>query len=507
MRRVGRLPIGGLVIVALSLATLTAQQQPTWPMVVSTTALPAIDRGLIVDGPATPGLSRRPAFGDLQPYAAGVVVVKFKPGLSLNARSALMAMVEGAGSSVPAHANFEIIQIPQDEDPVAAARRLSAQPDVEYAQANYRAFTEFTPSDPFYSLQWNYPLLDMERAWDVNQGASSSVIVAVLDTGLAYGSELLRYQTFTSLVDGVVYPSIGTVDVPFAPASDLVGSNRIVAPRDFIWEGTKPYDLDGHGTHVAGTIGQLTNNGIGGAGMAFNVRLMPVKVLDSEWDHIFRSPSSGSDSVIAAGIRYAVDNGAKVLNMSAGRDGATSPVVRDALAYAVSRGAFVALSAGNEYRNGNPPRAYAGAAPEIEGVVAVGAIGRQRQRAVYSSTGPFVELVAPGGDMERDGPSGGIYQQTFDLAMVQTFGLGLSRYRAPRFDVIGVVPSQGTSMAAPHVAGFAALLIQQGITSPAAIEAAMKKYATDLGPAGRDDEFGYGLINPRATLRGLGLAK
>jgi serine protease len=94
-----------------------------------------------------------------------------------------------------------------------------------------------------------------------------------------------------------------------------------------------------------------------------------------------------------------------------------------------------------------------------------------------------------------------------DLSLALTFTGSVSQYRAPRFDVFDYFYFQGTSMATPHVAGFAALLMQQGITSPAAIEAAMKRYATDLGPAGRDDQYGYGLINPRATLRGLGLAR
>jgi subtilisin family serine protease len=118
-----------------------------------------------------------------------------------------------------------------------------------------------------------------------------------------------------------------------------------------------------------------------------------------------------------------------------------------------------------------------------------------------------VELAAPGGNSRVGGTEGEILQQTFDLDLVETYLRGPARYQAPRFDSFAYEFFQGTSMAAPHVAGFAALLIQQGITSPAAIEAIMKRYATDLGPAGRDNEYGYGLINPRASLRGLGLAK
>jgi serine protease len=107
----------------------------------------------------------------------------------------------------------------------------------------------------------------------------------------------------------------------------------------------------------------------------------------------------------------------------------------------------------------------------------------------------------------RGGTEAGIVQQTYDLSLTETFLSGPARYTAPRFDVFTYQFFQGTSMATPHVAGFAAMLMQQGITSPAAIEAVMKRYATDLGATGRDDEYGHGLINPRAALRGLGLAK
>jgi serine protease len=140
-------------------------------------------------------------------------------------------------------------------------------------------------------------------------------------------------------------------------------------------------------------------------------------------------------------------------------------------------------------------------------MVAVGAVGRDIERALYSSVGSFIEIVAPGGDFTRGGATSGILQQTLDLDLVETYLGSVSQYRAPRFDSFAYFYFTGTSMATPHVSGFAAMLMQQGITSPAAIEAIMKQYATDLGNVGRDDEYGYGLINPRASLRGLGLAK
>jgi serine protease len=202
-----------------------------------------------------------------------------------------------------------------------------------------------------------------------------------------------------------------------------------------------------------------------------------------------------------------VDNGAKVINLSIGRSGRPAPAVHEAIAYAVSRGTFVVVAGGNGFEEGNDIERFAEFAPDIDGMVAVGAIGRDRRRAFYSNTGPYIELVAPGGNTRVGGTGGGILQQTFDFDFVDTFVSGPSQYRAPRFDMFTYDFLQGSSMAAPHVAGFAAMLMQQGITSPAAIEAAMKRYAVDLGEPGRDDEYGHGLINPRASLRGLGLAR
>src|SRR5204863_2679097 len=118
------------------------------------------------------------------------------------------------------------------------------------------------------------------------------------------------------------FPALGNLTLPFVTATELGPSSRFVAPHDFIWEpinSNLPLDLDGHGTHVSGTIGQTTNNNAGTAGVAFNVKLMPVKVIDSNWDDIFGAPNFATDDTVARGIRYAADNGAKVINMSIGR--------------------------------------------------------------------------------------------------------------------------------------------------------------------------------------------
>jgi serine protease len=502
-----------LIVAALCLVTVAAQDLiPTSRRSVSTAPVQAIDAGLRMRGmpravrKSTDSSTRR-AVATTR-YVRGSVIVKFRPGTSAAAEAAIRALVQGQATADLPYASFDLVALDDASDPEAVALRLAAQPDVEYAQARYRVRPMFRPNDPFYSLQWNFPAIDMERAWDINPGASASVTVAVLDSGLAYTNTSLDFvQSVPQSIDGVLFPALGTVRIPFAAAPDLGGPERFVAPRDFIWDDGEPVDMDGHGTHVAGTIGQLTNNALGVAGMAFNTRLMPIKVIDTFWDEYFRSPFVGTDDVVARGVRYAVDNGARVLNMSIGRTGPPAPVVQDALVYAVGKGAFVAIASSNEFLDGNPVPRFAEIGPQINGVVTVAAVGRDRQRAVYSGTGSYVELSAPGGDSVRGGGLGMILQQTYDFDFTDTFVNGAAGFRAPRFDVLEYVFYEGSSMATAHVSGLAALLYQQGITNPAAIEAAMKRFATDLGASGRDNEYGHGLINPRASLRGLGIIR
>jgi serine protease len=522
----------GLVVLALQGQTPAT----TGLRVVEGLGLPAVDTGALRGEPRavhTPRTTPRRALDAAvaaesrvgpsgTPYARGKVIVKFRPGLSgaSNIQSLRSVSSSATVAARADYADFDIVTIDPGDDAESMAAALRQRPDVEYAQASYYLHTMFVPNDPFYKqLQWNLPLIDIERAWDIQPQAGSSITVAVIDTGIAYTNATITTNIlgFRDVLGS--YPPISNAIIPYSAATQLVTPGRIVAPHDFINNTNMPLDFSGHGTHVSGTIGQLTDDGVGAAGVAFNVKLMPLKVICEEWDVLFGASMSrcSTDDNVAQAIRYAADNGAKVINMSIGRDAPSTcatnrnqsgcaPVIEDAMNYAVGKGVFIAVSAGNSFEDGNPTQTPAEIASRIQGAVSVGAVDLSKNHAPYSSSGSWVELAAPGGG-GGSADLGYVWQQTFSPRFVETFDLPPSQYSAPRFDILAHVGFAGTSMAAPHVAGVAALLMQQGITSPAAVEAALERFAIDLGTAGRDDLYGFGLIDARNSLFGLGLAK
>jgi serine protease len=497
--------------------------------------LPAVDTGALVGehqsirssqgrpaGALRAALASGGRVGSSGAYARGRVIVKFRAGATaVSQTQSLRSASPTAALSVRApYADFDEVTIDDSEDAEAVAAAFRERPDVEYAQPAYFMHPMLVPNDQFYKqLQWNLPLIGLERAWDIQPQAGSSITVAVIDTGLAFANATITVNILPFIDDfGTRYPPIPNARIPYAAATQIATPERIVFPHDFVNNTSAPFDFDGHGTHVSGTIGQATNDGIGAAGVAFNVKVMPVKVICGDWDVLFGTPASrcGSDDQVAQGIRYAADNGAKVINMSIGRETPSNcgsnrnqpgcaPAVEDALNYAVGKGVFVAMSAGNEFEDGNPTQ-LAEIASRIQGVVSVAAIDQFKNHARYSSSGSWIELSAPGGG-GGSSDLGYVWQQTFRPTATDTFDLPVALYIAPRFDIFATVGYAGTSMASPHVAGVAAMLMQQGITNPAAVEAALEKFALDLGTAGRDDMFGFGLIDARNSLFGMGAIK
>jgi type VII secretion-associated serine protease mycosin len=286
--------------------------------------------------------------------------------------------------------------------------------------------------DPRRWEQWALDRVPYEPTWSASRG--SGVTVAVVDTGVLAAHEDLA---------GAVVPGV-----------DLAADAPLVDP----W-GAGMVDPGGHGTHVAGIVAARANNGRGVAGGAPSARIMPVRVLDAH--------GSGTSDDVAEGIIWAVDHGARVVNLSLG--GGESAGMRAAIQYAVSKNVVVVAAAGNAFQSGNAPL-YPAAYPEA---IAVAAVNGNLDHASFSNTGSYVDIAAPG-----------------DL-ILSTYGASVTDYQY----------MNGTSMATPYVAAAAALVVAKNkALSATRVRQILESTATDRGAPGRDDTFGHGVVDPRRAV-------
>ncbi len=317
-----------------------------------------------------------------------------------------------------------------DKQLLNALKKSKLAKETEFIEPNYIYKTSEVPNDPQYSQQWNLRSINVESAWDETKG--SGVTVAVIDTGISKVPDLEQ--------------------------------TKFVKGYDFVNDRIEADDDAGHGTHVAGTIAQSTNNNYGVAGVAYEANLMPLKVLGAS--------GGGTVADIAEAIRFAADNDADVINMSLGGPGESS-LMEEAINYAHQKGVFIVAAAGNSNENS---ASYPARYPHVVGVSALDPAGN---KAPYSNFGAGVDISAPGGS-----EIGKILQETIDPET------GL-----PVFESY-----QGTSMASPHVAGVAALVKASGIKEPDEILQVLKQSVRTV----QEDplnHFGAGHVDAAAAVK------
>ena len=384
------------------------------------------------------------------------VIVKFKSDTPQEIRDQIIAQFGCLTADECMYADLHLLQVPESQTPEQMISLFQSFEEVEYADFNHIFKLLLVPNDPLYFLQWNLYNninggVNIEEAWDIQKG-DPNVTIAVIDSGIAY-------EDF-----GI-----------YRKAPDLA-ETRFVPGYDFVNNDSHPNDDEGHGTHVTGTIAQSTNNDLGVAGVAFDCSIMPVKVMGSD--------GTGSVFDIVDGIYYAVANDANVINMSLGAD-SNSTAMKQAVKYAYSQGVTIVCAAGNNFEDGNQP-SYPAAYDKY--CIAVGATRFDETKSYYSNTGSYLDIAAPGGDMNvdqnGDGNPDGILQQTFDDDP----------------SVFNYYFGDGTSFASPHVAGTAGLLVSKGVKSPDKVRQALEKSAKDLGPVGWDEEYGWGLLDVLGAL-------
>jgi serine protease len=429
---------------------------------------------LLLGALATPA-----AASDAPSYPTGELIVSYERGTTHADRTDVRREL-GIRSAGTISDTSQVVEIDSGQDTLGTAKALESDPRVKYALPNYEAHASFVPNDPgrgglgqWTELQWNFldPFgIRVLGAWDnsirAGHAGGQGVIVAVLDTGIAYRTSR-----------------------PYKRAPDLSRS-RFIRGHDFVRGNSLPYDRNGHGTFVAGTVAQSTNNGIGVTGVAYGSRIMPVRVLDFE--------GKGDVATIASGIRFAARRGAQIINMSfefdIGLTASQIPDVISAIRYAHRKGVVLVGAAGNAE---DTSVAYPAAS---RNVISVGATTEHGCLAEYSNTGYGLDLVAPGGgaDAVIDGDPNcksfetagrDIFQFTFTGGGFRSFGLP-SGY-------------EGTSMSVPHISGTIALLLATGALgpkpTPEAILNRLQGTARDLGPPGYDSTYGWGLIDATAA--------
>ena len=418
----------------------------------------------------TPALARFGVRSSTPAATPGSRVLHLRPGESVSAAIARLRRQSGVAYAVP---NFI----------AHAAGGASGNGSTKAAQAELAG--EFYPDDGGRSdrargwerMQWNLlpgSGVNAPEAWgnllDDRRAGGRGVVVAVLDTGVAYRD----WKQFQRSPD--------------------FGRTRFVAPYDFVSNNKFPLDRNGHGTFVAGIIAESTNNGIGLTGLAYGASIMPIRVLDSSGE--------GDEATIARGIRYAVNHGAQIINLSLEflpsqvNSGSEIPQIVSAIGYAHRHGVTVVGAAGNDETD---QIAYPARAP---GVISVGATTRDRCLADYSNGGDGLDLVAPGGGNdaimpgepdchpERSLPS--IYQLTL------TSPPHWNRFGYPTYYI-------GTSMSSPEVAAAAALVIASRVIgphpTPDQILTRLEETATTLpvGATKPNSDYGYGLLNAGAA--------
>jgi serine protease len=421
-------------------------------------------------------------------YVPAEVVVHYAP--IATAPHAVLARAGMSASRQVLAAHTTLIHLVHGEHLAAALRHLRAEHDVQWAVPDYVAHaTEAAPTQPrglipndvgavtepggWQKLQWNFAgpfSVNAPEAW-ANVAADGApggkgVTVAVLDTGVAYANR-----------------------GPFRRSPDF-SRYTFVAGYDFVGKNRYPNDRNGHGTFVAATIAEATDNRYGLTGLAFAAHIMPVRVLDTQGE--------GEASTIAEGVMFAVRHGAQVINLSLefspGVTAADIPELIEAIRYARRHRVLVVAAAGNE---GHAVVAYPAKAPDV---IAVGATTEHGCLASYSNDGSGLTLVAPGGGADADlpgdpnchpelPPGRDVYQVTFTGSSPRRFGLPTGY--------------EGTSMATPHVAATAALIIASGVLghrpTPAQITARLRATATKLGGGGDERLYGAGLVNAAAA--------